>query len=259
MVYVHIPQLKKVILENVYAPVLKNHLVGFPEDFSPFLKDLEKCKYLTKKENMIHAYNITIPSEVAQKILEKYQKNPYLYKAIDALASLYSNQDPVLAKNENFHKMFEIEENRTIRNGKDFFLAFCASLKSLGLSILDNEVFQKAFHFSFDDSVKLNEWLKKKFEKDFEITNVYTIIYELFDLSGSTLKKVDKMNLQDFPVLKRFANLNYAFEIYFSEEALFKVLGSLSMEDQQILKQISFKYQQAKQEYDLENERPILK
>ena len=258
-VYVHIPQLKKVILENVYAPVLKNHLVGFPEDFSPFLKDLEKCKYLTKKENMIHAYNITIPSEVAQKILEKYQKNPYLYKAIDALASLYSNRDPVLAKNENFHKMFEIEENRTIRNGKDFFLAFCASLKSLGLSILDNEVFQKAFHFSFDDSVKLNEWLKKKFEKDFEITNVYTIIYELLDLSGITLKKVDPLNLQDLSVLKRLENFNYAFEIYLSDESLFKILESLSVEDQKTLKQISFKYQKVEQEYALESEHPILK
>ena len=39
--YVHIPQLKKVVLENVYAPVLKNHLVGFPEDLTVFISDLE--------------------------------------------------------------------------------------------------------------------------------------------------------------------------------------------------------------------------
>ena len=257
--YVHIPQLKKVVLENVYAPVLKNHLVGFPEDLTVFISDLEKCKYLTKKENMVNAYFISIPSEVVQKILDKYQKNPYLYKAIDSLASLYSNQDPVAAKDENFHKMFEIEKNRTIQTGEDFFIALCASLASLHIFILDDEVFKKAFHFSFSDPSKLNTWLKKNFEKDFEVTNVYSILYELFDISGITLKELDKMNLQDCPILKRLNDLTYAFEIGLNEEAVFRVLNSLSMEDRQIMNQISTKYQRVKQEYDLESEHPVLK
>ena len=88
---------------------------------------------------------------------------------------------------------------------------------------------------------------------------MYTIIYELLDLSGITLKKVDPLNLQDLSVLKRLENFNYAFEIYLSDESLFKILESLSVEDHKTLKQISFKYQKVEQEYALESEHPILK
>ena len=102
-------------------------------------------------------------------------------------------------------------------------------------------------------------WLKKNFEKDFEVTNVYSILYELFDISGITLKELDKMNLQDCPILKRLNDLTYAFEIGLNEEAVFRVLNSLSMEDRQIMNQISTKYQRVKQEYDLESEHPVLK
>ena len=65
--------------------------------------------------------------------------------------------------------------------------------------------------------------------------------------------------MQDCPILKRLNDLTYAFEIGLNEEAVFRVLNSLSMEDRQIMNQISTKYQRVKQEYDLESEHPVLK